>query len=170
MTSTREFAADDCVTLSEPWTVRWMIRRDMKEVAQIEAESFGSPWGVEDFLTCLRQQNCIGMVAVNGNDKIVGFMVYTLESGHTPKSNYMTLIDLAVAPKWRHCGVGRQFLETLARKAASQRRTHCQIIVAERNVPAQLWLRACGVKAVAVTDDHFSGGQTGYAFELYPAE
>ena len=43
--------------------IRWMIRRDMPEVLAVEGESFEFPWCEEDFLRCLRQRNCIGMVA-----------------------------------------------------------------------------------------------------------
>ena len=57
--------------------IRWMIRRDMPEVLQIEQESFDYSWTEEDFLRCLRQRNCIGMVAEQG-EKVVGFMIYEL--------------------------------------------------------------------------------------------
>ena len=43
--------------------IRWMIRRDMPEVLDIEQQSFEFAWTEEDFLCCLRQRNCIGMVA-----------------------------------------------------------------------------------------------------------
>jgi len=42
--------------------IRWMIRRDMPEVLDIESGSFEFPWSEEDFIRCLRQRNCIGMV------------------------------------------------------------------------------------------------------------
>jgi hypothetical protein len=57
--------------------IRWMIRRDMPEVLQTEQESFEFAWTEEDFLRCLRQRNCIGMVAEQG-EKVVGFMIYEL--------------------------------------------------------------------------------------------
>ena len=43
--------------------VRWMIRRDMPEALNAEQEAFEFPWSEEDFTRCLRQRNCIGMVA-----------------------------------------------------------------------------------------------------------
>ena len=42
--------------------IRWMIRRDMPEILEIEKQSFEFPWCEEDFIRCLRQRNCIGMV------------------------------------------------------------------------------------------------------------
>ncbi|MDA8746115.1 ribosomal-protein-alanine N-acetyltransferase RimI, partial [Rubripirellula amarantea] len=55
--------------------IRWMIRRDMPAVLAIENKSFEFSWTEEDFIRCLRQRNCIGMVAEE-NDQVVGFMIY----------------------------------------------------------------------------------------------
>ncbi len=57
--------------------IRWMIRRDMPEVLAIENESFEFPWCEDDFIRCLQQRNCIGMVAEH-EDRVVGFMIYEL--------------------------------------------------------------------------------------------
>jgi len=56
--------------------VRWMIRRDMPEVVAIEREAFEFPWAEDDFTRCLRQRNCIGMVAEMA-DSVVAFMIYS---------------------------------------------------------------------------------------------
>ena len=70
--------------------IRWMIRRDMAEVLAIEAESFEFPWSEEDFIRCLRQRNCIGMVA-ELDDHVVGFMIYELHK------NRLHVLNFAVA-------------------------------------------------------------------------
>src|SRR3989344_7006679 len=57
--------------------VRWMIRRDMPEVLDIEQQCFEFPWDEEDFIRCLRQRNCIGMVSQD-EEKVKGFMIYEL--------------------------------------------------------------------------------------------
>ena len=77
--------------------IRWMIRRDMPEVLQAEQESFEYAWTEEDFLRCLRQRNCIGMVAERG-EKVVGFMIYEL---HKSK---LHVLNFAVAPSCRRNG------------------------------------------------------------------
>ena len=74
--------------------IRWMIRRDMPEVLQTEQESFEFAWTEEDFLRCLRQRNCIGMVAEQG-EKVVGFMIYEL---HKAK---LHILNFAVHPSYR---------------------------------------------------------------------
>ena len=72
--------------------IRWMIRRDMPEVLQTEQESFEYSWTEEDFLRCLRQRNCIGMVAEQG-EKVVGFMIYELHK------NKLHILNFAVHPE-----------------------------------------------------------------------
>ena len=79
--------------------IRWMIRRDMPEVLQTEQHSFEFPWTEEDFLRCLRQRNCIGMVAEQG-EKVVGFMIYELHK------NKLHILNFAVHPGFRRAGVG----------------------------------------------------------------
>ena len=37
--------------------IRWMIRRDMAEVLDIEGQCFEFPWSEDDFVRCLRQRN-----------------------------------------------------------------------------------------------------------------
>src|SRR5262249_39017517 len=110
--------------------IRWMIRRDMPEVLQIEQQSFEYSWTEEDFLRCLRQRNCIGMVAELG-EKVVGFMIYEL---HKSK---LHILNFAVHPAWRRMGIGSQMVAKLAKKISSGRRTLISLDVRETNLPAQ---------------------------------
>jgi ribosomal-protein-alanine N-acetyltransferase len=123
--------------------IRWMIRRDMPEVLQTEQESFEYSWSEEDFLRCLRQRNCIGMVAEQG-EKVVGFMIYEL---HKAK---LHILNFAVHPLFRRAGVGAQMVSKLISKLSSHRRTRITLEVRETNLPAQLFFRAQTFKAVRV--------------------
>jgi ribosomal-protein-alanine N-acetyltransferase len=123
--------------------IRWMIRRDMPEVLGTEQESFEYPWTEEDFLRCLRQRNCIGMVAEQG-EKVVGFMIYEL---HKAK---LHILNFAVHPGCRRAGVGGQMVSKLISKLSSHRRTRITLEVRETNLPAQLFYRSQGFKAVRV--------------------
>jgi [ribosomal protein S18]-alanine N-acetyltransferase len=128
--------------------IRWMIRRDMPEVLQTEQESFEYSWTEEDFLKCLRQRNCIGMVAEH-NDKVVGFMIYEL---HKAK---LHVLNFAVHPSFRRIGVGRQMVTKLAGKLSSHRRTKVTLAVRETNLPAQLFFKALEFKAVRVLRGYY---------------
>ncbi len=123
--------------------IRWMIRRDMPEVLQTEQESFDYAWTEEDFLRCLRQRNCIGMVAEQG-EKVVGFMIYELHK------NKLHILNFAVGPHCRRLGVGGQMTAKLISKLSSHRRTRITLEVRETNLAAQLFFRTQGFRAVRV--------------------
>src|SRR5207249_9220840 len=118
-------------------------RHDMPEVMQAEQESFEYAWTEEDFLRCLRQRNCIGMVAEQG-ERVVGFMIYEL---HKAK---LHILNFAVSPLFRRVGVGGQMVAKLISKLSSHRRTRNTLEVRETNLAAQLFFRAQGFRAVRV--------------------
>ena len=123
--------------------IRWMIRRDMPEVIATEDESFEFPWLEEDFIRCLRQRNCIGMVAEH-EDRVVGFMIYELHNTR------IHVLNFAVASDYLRRGVGSQMAAKLIAKLSSQRRSRIVLEVRETNLAAQLFFRENGFRAVSV--------------------
>ena len=128
--------------------IRWMIRRDMPEVLEIERASFEFPWFEEDFIRCLRQRNCIGMVAEHA-EHVVGFMIYELHKTR------LHILNFAVSPSVRHRAVGRQMIDKLIGKLSSQRRTHISLEVRETNLSAQIFFRESGFRATNVLRDFY---------------
>lgn len=128
--------------------IRWMIRRDMRDVLGIESSSFEFPWSEEDFVQCLRQRNCIGMVAEH-DESVVGFMIYELHKSR------LHVINFAVHPAFRRRGVGAQMLNKLAGKLSVQRRSKIVLEVRETNLEAQLFFRDSGFRAVSVLRDFY---------------
>jgi ribosomal-protein-alanine N-acetyltransferase len=122
--------------------IRWMIRRDMPEVLAIERHAFEFSWGEDDFTRCLRQRNCIGMVA-ELRERVAGYMVYELHKQR------LHLINLAVDPCVRRMGVARQMIAKLASKLSYDRRSRIMLEVRETNLAAQLFFRAMGFRAVS---------------------
>jgi ribosomal-protein-alanine N-acetyltransferase len=123
--------------------IRWMIRRDMADVLQIEQDCFAFPWSEEDFLRCLRQRNCIGMVAEQG-DQISGFMIYELHK------NKLHILNFAVRPDYRRTQVGAHMVTKLIGKLSNHRRTRITLEVRESNLAAQLFFQDRGFMAVRV--------------------
>ena len=128
--------------------IRWMIRRDMPEVLRIEEQSFEFPWSEEDFIRCLRQRNCIGMVAEH-DESIVGFMIYELHK------NRLHALNFAVHSDFRRSGVGEQMIGKLITKLSHQRRNRIMLEVRETNLEAQLFFRQMGFRAVSVLRDFY---------------
>jgi ribosomal-protein-alanine N-acetyltransferase len=128
--------------------IRWMIRRDMPEVLEIERQAFEFPWSDEDFTRCLRQRNCIGMVAEIA-DSVVAFMIYELHRSR------LHVLNFAVSRSHRRLGVGTQMMEKLVGKLTPERRSQIALEVRETNLPAQLFFRALGFRAVTVLKDFY---------------
>ena len=136
-----------------------MIRRDMPEVLHTEQQSFEFAWTEEDFLRCLRQRNCIGMVAEQG-EKVVGFMIYEL---HKAK---LHILNFAVNPSCRRGGVGAQMVTKLISKLSSHRRTRITLEVRETNLVAQLFFRKQEFKAVRVLRAYYEdSGEDAFLME-----
>lgn len=141
--------------------IRWMIRRDMPEVLRSERESFDYSWTEEDFLRCLRQRNCIGMVA-ESSEKVVGFMIYEL---HKHK---LHVLNFAVAPDFRRNGIGTQMLGKLVGKLSSHRRTRITLAVRESNLGAQLFFRMRDFRAVKVLRNYYEdSGEDAYLMQFH---
>ena len=142
--------------------IRWMIRRDMPEVLQIEGESYMQRWTEDDFMRCLRQRNCIGMVAIDPESEAVcGFMVYELHESR------LQLLNIAVGMDHRRRGVGRAMIEKVASKLSPQRRSKLSLECADWNLPAHKFFRSCGLRASHVIQGFYDHDDAdAYVFSL----
>lgn len=141
-----------------PVTFRWIIRRDMPTIVEIESASFEFCWTESDFSRCLHQRNCIGLVA-ECEDRVVGYAIYELLPAR------VHLLNLAVALDDRRRRVGSQILRRLMGKLTRERRPRIAAEVRESNLPAQLFLRHCGFRATRILPRHFDGiEESAYAF------
>lgn len=128
--------------------IRWMIRADMPAVQMLEREAFEFPWSYDDFLRCLRQHYCIGMVAEH-DDTIVGFMIYELHK------NRLHILNFAVHGKFRRSGIGSAMVEKLNGKLHHERRNRIMLEVRETNVAALLFFKRQGFRAISVLRDFY---------------
>ena len=128
--------------------IRWMIRRDMPEVLAAEEASFEFPWSEDDFIRCLRQRNCIGMVAEQ-QERVVGFMIYELHK------NRLHILNFAVHPDFCRRGVGGQMVRKLVSKLSPQRRSRIMLEVRETNLAAQLFFKQLGFRAISLLREFY---------------
>lgn len=137
--------------------IRWVIRRDMPEILEIERECFGADaWDEDDFILCLRQRNAIGMVIESPDDQIVGYMVYELSKAA------LRILNFAVAPRCRRQGVGTRLVETLKAKLSWSRRTSIVLEIREANLVGQLFFRSCGFRATGVASGFYRTSEDAY--------
>ena len=141
-------AAHSPAKMHTPVHIRWMIRRDMPEVLAIEREAFEFPWCEDDFIRCLRQRNCIGMVA-EYHERVVGFMIYELHK------NRLHILNFAVHDQVRRRGIGTQMVRKLVSKLSPQRRNRIMLEIRETNLSAQLFFRDLGFRAISLLRDFY---------------
>jgi ribosomal-protein-alanine N-acetyltransferase len=120
----------------------------MPEVLDIENRNFEFSWTEEDFIRCLRQRNCIGMVA-EYDERVVGFMIYELHK------NRLHILNFAVGPDFQRQGVGRAMVRKLIGKLSPQRRNRILLEIRETNLGAQLFFRDEGFRAISVLRDFY---------------
>lgn len=140
--------------------IRWMIRRDMAEVLATELASFDYAWTEDDFLRCLRQRNCIGMVAET-DDRVIGFMIYELHRSR------LHILNFAVHPEYRRTGIGAQMLGKLVNKLSTHRRQRITLAVRESNLDAQMFFRQFDFKAMRVLRKYYEdSGEDAFQMEF----
>lgn len=130
-----------------PIKIRWMIRRDLPEVLDIEDASYFRPWKEEDFLRELRNRNTIGMVAEESG-WVFGFVVYELRKGR------IDVLRLAAADDRRRQGVGSALVEKLKGKLSPGRRRAIRIDLPEldASLDACRFLANRGFRSVILRD------------------
>lgn len=145
-------AHDKYARTNSKYHVRWMIRRDMAEVLDIEKLAFEFPWCEDDFIKVLRQKNAIAMIAEAG-DRVVGFKVYELFP------NRVHLLNIAVHPDFHGMGVGGTLVSNLLGKLSEGRRVRITTEVRERNLDAQLFFKRFGFRATSVLRDYYDDSE-----------
>jgi ribosomal-protein-alanine N-acetyltransferase len=131
-----------------PVHVRWMVRRDFAQVLAIEESCFEFPWTEKEFLQCLREPNCLGLVAEH-EDRVVGFVIY-----ETPK-NRILVTNIATDPAFQRHSIARQMIQKLVTKMLYQQRHKIVIEIRETNLPALLCFRSLGFRAMTVLKNFF---------------
>ena len=141
-----------------PWKghhmkVRWCIQSDLDYVVAIERRSHEYPLEYDDFWSCLKRDDHVGLVVENDR-KIVGFLLYQIKKDH------YRVVSMAVDPDRRREGAGSSLLSYLKRTAKGRMR----MVVSDTKVEVHCFLKANGLLATKVLHEHFGPQHDGYEF------
>ena len=116
--------------------IRWLIRRDLPEVLNIELDTSSDPLTEKELARILKKSkpNTIGMVAEH-NDIILGFMIYELHPC------YINVIRFAVDHYHQRMGIGTQMLNKLKEKLSHDKRRELKFHVHEDFLKSHLFLK-----------------------------
>jgi ribosomal-protein-alanine N-acetyltransferase len=145
-----------------PLALDVLAPRHLSQVAEIERAGPDPPRSLDDLKTLLRGRHTMGKVLRAGpTGPLAAFAIITL----LPRA--FVLEALGVHPAWRRRGIGRRVLQQVLQEQATKGRARAVAAVRERNLPAHLFLRACGFRAIGLLRQFFIT-EDGYHF-LYLA-
>ena len=148
---------------NHPLALRVMVQSDLREILQIEADSFKHPWSEQDFVEHLENPNSVALVVVRGS-VIVGYEVFGI------RPPWIQLHSCVVRREFRRQGIGSQMLACLVREVDDGEGAGIVVKIPERNVVAQLFYRYCGFRAVNVLHAYLADMQDVYVMEYVPRE
>ena len=98
-------------------------------VAELETMCFSDPWSVQSVASEVNNPLSLWLVAVE-NERVVGYVGSQTVLGETD------MMNVAVHPQHRRCGIARMLIETLV-SALKERESHCLTLeVRASNEPA----------------------------------
>jgi ribosomal-protein-alanine N-acetyltransferase len=139
--------------------IRCLTMDDKPHILAIEKQSFATPWTWEDFMQLLDHRNAFGKVATTNSGKVLGYMVYELNTDN------VRLVNMAVHPDIRNQGIGSQMLEHL-RLCLSTKRKRLLAEVWEYDLTSQKFFRKNKFVAYSVMRDYYGDGTDAYAFRF----
>ena len=128
-------------------SIRWLIRRDMDDVIQIDDAGYVDSWSDDQFTKTLRKKTVIGVVATNGFNRTIGFCIYELQK------TQIEILRMAVSPQWRRNGVASAMIQRLKDKVLNQKRCGLVCEVDGHSIFSQLCFRDNGFTGHAMADD-----------------
>lgn len=129
--------------------VRPMRRQDVREVAEIERQSYSLPWSVFTFQSLLRRPNAILLVSEESKG-IAGYAALWLAADEAELGN------LAVRPGRRGRGIGRTLLSRVLEEAALRGARAVFLEVRESNAVARHLYEAFGFRIVGSRPDYYA--------------
>lgn len=133
-------------------TLRPFVASDLPAVLEIEQVSFPSPWKPEFFLNELRNPYARLMVAERAS-RVVGYFCRWLVADE------VHILDIAVHPDRRCCGVGKVLLKELLDEARGCGACSASLEVRVSNLPAIALYHSLGFSPVSTRRRYYENGE-----------
>lgn len=134
---------------AQPLAVRRMRRQDLREVAEIERQSYSLPWSEFTFRSLLRRSNAVLLVAED-NKGVAGYAALWLADDEAELGN------LAVRPGRRRRGIGRALLRHVLERAFERGARTVFLEVREGNAVARRLYEGFGFRVVGSRPDYYA--------------
>lgn len=148
-------SADEAGPAAAPPRIRWATPADVPEIVTMVAELAAyeraadeARMSVEQLRAALfgERRALYGHVAVDDNDRPIGFALWFLNFSTWAGSHGIYLEDLYVRPEQRGTGLGRALLQTLAALCVERGYARLEWWVLDWNAPAIEFYRRAGAR------------------------
>lgn len=133
-------------------TIDFMRKEDMDQVLAIEQESFSKPWSKNLFLSEFRSPAVSTLLVARAEwpeRAVAGYIVFWVVAGEAH------LLNLAVAPRFRMKGIGRQLTLAALKRAYERGARRVFLEVRMSNAAAQKLYSSIGFAGTSVRRDYY---------------
>ena len=148
--------------------IRRITQTDLAYCAAIDqhAVAAGTAWKVQDF-RCFLSIDWDGAFVALWQGSIIGFLLYDADRRH----RILHVIRICVAPSWQRRRVGSCLVQFIRRWLSPMPDVPVWMMVHERDLTMQCFLRANGFRATSIERGHYGDADNdGYLFEAKAAE
>ena len=132
--------------------LRPLVASDLPAVLAIEHASFPSPWKPEFFLSEMNNPYA-RLVVAEWTEQVIGYFCRWLVADE------VHILDVAVHPDHRRCGVGKLLLQEILSEARRNKACSASLEVQVSNLPALALYQALGFQQVAIRRRYYENGE-----------
>lgn len=140
-------------------TICPMTVDDLDQVLAIEISSFPHPWQRQHFMDELNSTYAFPLSAFDPSGRLVGYIcpMQLLDEGH--------ILDVAVDPALRGCGVGRLLVERVLADCRAAEASFVSLEVRESNLSAIALYKKMGFEEVGRRKKYYENGEDALMME-----
>ena len=143
-----------------------MVEDDLKQVLMIEVQSYPTPWSRSHFTDELAKPyaRCLVLTDDETDSIVIGYIAYWLQA------EGVSLLNVAVDPKWRGFGFGMMLMQAMIREAVKEDISRIVLEVRESNTNAIALYESIGFKITHVRKKFYADGETALVMEIKTSE
>lgn len=154
-------------TQSDPHiSLRPATSDDLKQILSIEVQSYPEPWKIDHFESELERPYTRALVLTDDETDtiVVGYIIYWIQA------EGVSLLNLAVDPKWRGFGFGMKLMQAMIKEAVNEDISRIVLEVRESNQTAIALYESIGFKVTHKRKSFYSNGETALVMEIKTSE
>jgi ribosomal-protein-alanine N-acetyltransferase len=149
-------------SVGPPVSLRPAVTDDLKQMLEIEVQSYPEPWKKTHFLDEMQKRHARILVLTDDDTDsiIIGYIIYWIQA------EGVSLVNVAVDPKWRGFGFGMKLMQAMVKEAVHEDISRIVLEVRESNASAIALYHTIGFKVTHTRKGFYSNGETALVMEI----